>query len=64
MISSNENIADRPIRNHFNKIVFSVLGFMVLVIVLAMLFFHLKKPAVAPASKSTTSQPTTSTQPQ
>ncbi|CAN5623981.1 hypothetical protein BH10ACI4_BH10ACI4_07370 [soil metagenome] len=63
MLSSNENIADRPIRNNFSRIVFSALAFMVLVVVIAIVFFHFNKPAVAPTPKGTTSAPTTSTQP-
>lgn len=64
MISSDENIADRPIRNHFNKIIFSTLGFMVFAVLLAILFFHFKQPKMAPTPKTTGAPPTTSTQPQ
>ena len=64
MISSDENIGDRPIRKHFGAIIFGVLGFVVFVVLIAMLFVHLKKPDVGSPSKGGTNQPTTSTQPQ
>jgi hypothetical protein len=44
MISSDENIADRPIRKHFNGIIFSVPGFTAFVLLIAMLSIHFKRP--------------------
>ena len=65
MISSDDNLADRPVRKHFNGIIFSALAFMVLVVLLAALYLHLKKPAIAHPPKSQTSeQAAPSTQPQ
>jgi hypothetical protein len=64
MISSDENIADRPIRKHFNAIILSVLGFMALVLLIAMFFIHFKKPDVGSPSKGGADQPTTPTQSQ
>ena len=64
MISSDENIGDRPIRKHVGAIIFSVLGFVVFVVLIMMLFIYLKKPDVGSPSKGGTNQPTTSTQPQ
>ena len=46
MISSDENIGDRPIRKHFGAIIFSVLGFVAFVVLIVMLFIHFKKPDV------------------
>lgn len=43
-LDSSEQIADRPIRNHFNGIIFFLLAFMVLVVVLGGLFFHFARP--------------------
>jgi hypothetical protein len=43
MINSNEHIADRPIRNHFNAIVLSGLAAIAVILVLAILFFHFKR---------------------
>ena len=63
MISSDENIGDRPIRKHFGAIIFGVLGFVVFVVLIAMLFIHFKKPDVGSPPKGETNQPTTSTQP-
>jgi hypothetical protein len=64
MISSDENIGDRPIRKHVGAISFSVLGFVVFVVLIAMLFIHFKKPDVGSLPKGGADQPTTSTQPQ
>jgi len=64
MISSDENIGDRPIRKHVGAIMFSVLGFVVFVVLIMMLFIHFKKPDVRSPPKGGTNQPTTSTQPQ
>lgn len=44
MISSNENLGDRPVRRHINKIAFVAMAFMALVIILAVWFFAVKKP--------------------
>jgi hypothetical protein len=44
MISSDENIGDRPIRKHIDAILFSVLG----------LFIHFKKPDVGSPPKGGT----------
>jgi hypothetical protein len=62
MISSNENIDDRPIRKHFGAIIFSVLGFGVFVVLIAMLVIHFKKLDAGSPPKGETNQPTTSTQ--
>jgi hypothetical protein len=56
-ISSDEGIADRPLKRHFNGVVVSVMGFMVLFVLLAMLFLHFKKstnpvPTGDPSSQS------------
>ena len=64
MISSDENIGDRPIRKHFGAIIFSVLGFVVFVVLIAMLSIHFKKPDVGSSPKGGAYQPTTSAQPQ
>jgi hypothetical protein len=64
MISSDENIGDRPIRKHFGAIVSGTLGFVVFVVLIAILFIHFKKPDVGSPPKGGTNQPTTSTQPQ
>jgi hypothetical protein len=64
MISSDENIGDRPIRKHVGAIIFSLLGFVVFVVLIAMLFIHFKKPDVGSHPNGGTNQPTTSTQPQ
>jgi hypothetical protein len=64
MISSDENIGDRPIRKHVGAIMFSVLGFVVFVVLIMILFIHFKKPDVGSPPKGGTNQPTTSTQPQ
>jgi hypothetical protein len=63
MISSNENIGDRLVRRHFNGIifsaVFSAMAFMVLVALLAMLFFHFENPSIGPPSKTLASPQST-----
>ena len=64
MISSDENIGDRPIRKHVGAISFSVLGFVVFVVLIAMLFIHFKKPDIGSPPKGETNQPTNSAQPQ
>ena len=64
MISSDEYLGDRPIRKHFNAIIFSVLGFVAFVVLIGMLFIHFKKPDVGSPRKGGADQPTTSTQPQ
>ena len=64
MISSDENIGDRPIRKHIGAISFSVLGFVVFVVLIAMLFIHFKKPDVGSPPKGGADKPTTSAQPQ
>jgi flagellar basal body-associated protein FliL len=64
MISSDENIGDRPTRKHIGAIIFSVLGFVAFVVLIGMLFIHFKKPDVGSPPKGQTNQPTTSAQPQ
>ena len=64
MISSDENIGDRPIRKHLGVIIFGVLGFVALVMLIGMLFIHFKKPDIGSPPKGGANQPTTSTQPQ
>jgi hypothetical protein len=64
MISSDENIGDRPIRKHVGAILFSVLGFVVFVVLIATLFIHFKKSNTGSPPKGGADQPTTSTQPQ
>jgi hypothetical protein len=39
-LSSAEDIADRPVRSNFNRIIFILIGFVALVVVLGMLFVH------------------------
>jgi hypothetical protein len=65
MISSDINIGDRPVRRHFNGIIFSTMAFMALVLLLAMLYLHIQKPSIAPAQTPPSNvQPAPSTQPQ
>ena len=64
MIGSDENIGDRPIRKHVGAIIFGALGFVVFVVLIAMLFIHFKKSDVGSPPKGETNQPTTSAQPQ
>jgi hypothetical protein len=65
MISSDKNIGDRPVRRHFNGIIFSAMAFMALFLLIAMLYLHIQKPSIAPASTPTSStQPAPSPQPQ
>jgi hypothetical protein len=52
MTTSNDNVGDRPARRHFNGIVFGAMALMALIVLLAILFFHFNKSAVAPLSKS------------
>ena len=64
MISSDDNIGDRPIRNHLDIIIYSVLGFVAFVVLIGMLYIHFKKPDVGSPRKGGADHPTTSTQPQ
>jgi hypothetical protein len=65
MISSDKNIGDRPVRRHFNAIIFSAMAFMAFILLIAILYLHIQKPSIAPASTPTSnSQPAPSTQPQ
>jgi hypothetical protein len=64
-ISSDEGIADRPLKRHFNGVVVSVMGFMVLFVLLAMLFLHFKKSTNPVTTRDPSSQsPAQATQPQ
>lgn len=58
MISSNENLGDRPVRRHINKIAFVAMAFMALVIVLAVWFFAVKKPDAGALPTGSRQQPT------
>ena len=64
-ISSDEGIADRPLKRHFNGVVVSVMGFMVLFVLLAMLFLHFKKSTnPVPTGDPSSQSPAHATQPQ
>jgi hypothetical protein len=64
MIGSDGNVGDKPIRRHFNAIIFSVLGFIAVVLLIAMLIIHFKKPDAGSPPKGGTDQPITAPQPQ
>ena len=64
MISSDENIGDKPIRRHFGAIIFGALGIVAIVLLIGMLFIHFKKPDVGSPRKGGADQPATSPQPQ
>jgi hypothetical protein len=65
MISSDENIGDRPIRKHFGVILYSLLGFVAFVVLIGMLFIHFRKPDIGSPGKGGADQPSsTSAQPQ
>ena len=64
MISSDENIGDRPIRKHFGAIIFGALGIVAFVVLIGMLFIYFRKPDVGSPPKGGADRPATSTQPQ
>ena len=64
MISSDDNIGDRPIRKHLDVFIYSVLGFVAFVVLIGMLYIHFKKPDVGSPRTGAADHPTTSTQPQ
>ena len=53
MTVSDEGVGDKPVRKHFNAIIFSAMAFMALMIVAAILFFHFHRSGVAPLSQPT-----------
>ena len=66
MIPTDEQSGDRWLRSHPNATIFSLLGVMAVVIVLAIIFFAIVRPHPAEQGKPTTSspnQPTQSAQP-
>lgn len=54
MVPSN-NVGDRPIRRNIPLILFAALAALAVAVLLATLLFKIKKPAVAPPSKTTSS---------
>jgi cell division septal protein FtsQ len=58
MISSNENLGDRPVRKNINKIAFVLLAFSALVILLAVWYFATQKPPVSSIHKDPNRQHT------
>ncbi|WP_263378535.1 hypothetical protein [Granulicella paludicola] len=66
MIQTDEKSGDRWLRNYPNATVFSLLGGMAVVIILAIVFFAIARPHPAEQGKPSTSspnQPTQSAQP-
>lgn len=66
MIPTDETSGDRWLRNYPNTVVFSLLGGMAAVILLAIVFFAVVRPHPAEPGKPSTSspnQPTQSAQP-
>lgn len=54
MISSRDDIGDRPVRKHINKIAFVLLAFTALIILAAVWYFAIHKPPVGSIHKDTT----------
>jgi hypothetical protein len=64
MISKSENIGDRPIKNNFKAIIFTVLGFMLVAVLVSIVVVHFHKPNQTTPSKQHSDGAAPSTQPQ
>jgi amino acid transporter len=64
MISKSENVGDRPIRNNFKAIIFTVFGIVLVAILVSIVVVHFHKPNPTVPSKQHIGGPAPSTQPQ
>jgi hypothetical protein len=64
MISKSENVGDRPIKNNFKAIIFTVLGIMLVAVLVSIVVVHFHKPNIATPSKQNSGGAAPSTQPQ
>ena len=57
---SNDRVADRPLRNNFNTVIFSLMAVMAVVILAGALFFHMRALPGPTAHPQNTPAPTSS----